>query len=257
MDAFSFHPYPNEATDPLERGYSWPNAGFANLDRMKQALWDAFDGTAQPTTLEGLKLHLDEVGWQVDTAGRTGYRGLENVPVTDEMTQAAIYGQIIREAACDPDVGSLSFFGFRDDGLRTGFQAGLERADGSARPALAAVELAAAESSACAGELRVWAPGIDVVGASVAVGGKGTEVTARVAAGEDARAKVCVQSVSAELGVPSPLSLRRRSGPALAGRRACARLAGTTGRVEVAVRFAAESNRWRRTLVVREAVLRR
>ena len=148
MDAFSFHPYPNEATDPLERGYSWPNAGFANLDRMKQALWDAFDGTAQPTTLEGLKLHLDEVGWQVDTAGRTGYRGLENVPVTDEVTQAAIYGQMIREAACDPDVGSLSFFGFRDDGLRTGFQAGLERADGSARPALAAVRLAAAESSA-------------------------------------------------------------------------------------------------------------
>ena len=45
MDAFSFHPYPNEATDPLERGYQWPNAGFANLDRMKQALWDAFNGT--------------------------------------------------------------------------------------------------------------------------------------------------------------------------------------------------------------------
>ena len=106
------------------------------------------------------------MGWQVDTAGRTGYRGLENVPVTDEVTQAAIYGQIIREAACDPDVGSLSFFGFRDDGLRTGFQAGLERADGSARPALAAVRLAAAASSACAGELRVWAPGIDVLGAA-------------------------------------------------------------------------------------------
>jgi hypothetical protein len=256
MDAFSFHPYPNEATDPLERGYSWPNAGFANLDRVKQALWDAFDGTAQPTTLEGLKLHLDEVGWQVDTAGRTGYRGLENVPVTDEMTQAAIYGQIIREAACDPDVGSLSFFGFRDDGLRTGFQAGLERADGSARPALAAVELAAAESSACAGELHVWAPGIDVVGASVAVGGKGAEVTARVAAGEDARAKVCVQSVSAELGVP-----HRCRSVAVQGLRsldvAVRAPRGTTGRVEVAVRFAAESNRWRRTLVVREAVLRR
>ena len=42
MDGFSFHPYPNEATDPLERGYAWPNAGFANLDRLKQALWDAF-----------------------------------------------------------------------------------------------------------------------------------------------------------------------------------------------------------------------
>ena len=96
MDGFSFHPYPNEATDPLERGYGWPNAGFVNLDRVKQALWDAFHGTAQPTTVEGLELHLDEVGWQVDTAARTGYRGKENVPVTDEVTQAAIYGQLIR-----------------------------------------------------------------------------------------------------------------------------------------------------------------
>ena len=91
MDTFSFHPYPRQATDPLDRGYSWPNVGFVNLDRLKQALWDAFRGTAQPTTVEGLKLHLDEVGWQVDTARRAGYIGRENVPVTDEITQAGIY----------------------------------------------------------------------------------------------------------------------------------------------------------------------
>jgi hypothetical protein len=256
MDAFSFHPYPNEATDPLERGYAWPNAGFANLDRLKQALWDAFDGTAQPTTLDGLRLHLDEVGWQVDTAGRTAYRGLENVPVTNEATQAAIYGQIIREAACDPDIGSLSFFGFRDDGLRTGFQAGLERADGSARPAADVVAEAAASSSTCAGVPHVWAPGIDVLGAYVAVGGKGTQVTARVAAGEDARAKVCVQPLFAEIGVA-----RRCRSVAVPGLRslnvAVRAPRGTTGFVEVAVQFAAESNRWRRTLVVREAVVSR
>ena len=256
MDAFSFHPYPNEATDPLERGYAWPNAGFANLDRLKQALWDAFDGTAQPTTLDGLTLHLDEVGWQVGTAGRTGYRGLENVPVTDEVTQAAIYGQIIREAACDPDVGSLSFFGFRDDGLRTGFQAGLERADGSSRPAAAAVQQALAGSSACAGEPRIWSPEIDVVGASVAVGDTGADVIARVAAGEDARAKVCVHAASLDIGGP-----QRCRSVAVAGLRslnvAVRPPRGTTGRVEVAVQFAAEANRWRRTLVVREAVLRR
>ena len=143
----------------------------SNLDRLKQALWDAFHGTAQPTTLEGLKLHLDEVGWQVETAGRPGYRGRENVPVTDEVTQAAIYGQLIREAACDPDVASLSFFGYRDDGLRTGFQAGLARADGSARPSAAAVQEAIAAST-CAGELRVWSPGIEVLGTKVAVGGQ-------------------------------------------------------------------------------------
>ena len=45
MDGLSFHPYPNRATDPLERGYAWPNAGFVNLDRIKQAVWDAFAGT--------------------------------------------------------------------------------------------------------------------------------------------------------------------------------------------------------------------
>jgi hypothetical protein len=72
MDGFSFHPYPNRATDPLERGYPWPNAGFVNLDRIKQALWDAFRGTPQPTTPTGLKLYLDEVGWQVDTSELPG-----------------------------------------------------------------------------------------------------------------------------------------------------------------------------------------
>src|SRR6187431_1875436 len=194
MDGFSFHPYPNEATDPLERGYQWPNAGFANLDRIKQALWDAFDGTAQPTTLDGLSLHLDEVGWQVNTRGRVGYQGLENVPVTDEATQATIYGKLVRDAACDPDVASVSFFGFRDDGLRTGFQAGLERADGTARPSAAAVSEAIPDG--CAGQLGTWVPQIDVLGAKVAVGGRGPEVTARVAAGEDARVKVCVRAAS-------------------------------------------------------------
>jgi hypothetical protein len=253
MDGFSFHPYPNEATDPLERGYGWPNAGFANLDRLKQALWDAFEGTSQPTTLDGLRLHLDEVGWQVDTAGRPGYRGLENVPVTDEVMQAAIYGQLIREAACDPDVASLSFFGYRDDGRRTGFQAGLVRADGSVRPSAAAVQ-AAIEASTCAGDLRTWSPGVEVLGTKVAVGGERAEVTTRIGAGEDARAKVCVRS--ADLWQPR----QRCRAVAVAGLRALnVALRPPLGarRVEVTVEFAAEANRTRRTVVVRQALLRR
>jgi hypothetical protein len=254
MDGFSFHPYPNEATDPLERGYGWPNAGFVNLDRVKQALWDAFHGTAQPTTVEGLELHLDEVGWQVDTAARTGYRGKENVPVTDEVTQAAIYGQLIREAACDPDVASLSFFGYRDDGLRTGFQAGLARADGSARPSAAAVQAAIA-ASGCAGAPLLWSPGSIVLGTKVAVGGQVGQVTTRVAAGEDARARVCVRSTALlETG-------RRCRSVSVRGLRsldvALRPPLGTTRRVEVSVQFAAESNRTRRTLVVRRASLQR
>ena len=187
MDAFSFHPYPNKATDPLERGYGWPNAGFVNLDRVKQALWDAFDGTAQPTTLNGLRLHLDEVGWQVDTSRFTGYQGRENVPVTDELTQAAIYGDLIRRSACDQDVHEVSFFGFRDDGLRTGFQAALQRADGTPRPAVAAVRAAIAETaSGCSGAPSVWSPAEDVLGADaeLSVSSSGI-VGAVISAGEE------------------------------------------------------------------------
>jgi len=259
MDAFSFHPYPNQATDPLERGYAWPNAGFANLDRLKQALWDAFHGTAQPTTVEGLRLHLDEVGWQVDTSGRLGYHGFENVPVTDELTQAAIYDQLIRQAACDPDIAEVSFFGFRDDGLRTGFQAALQRTDGSARPAAAAVRAAIAETQdGCAEPELRWEPGAEVVGAEVAVGALASEVTARIAVGEDARARVCVRALGQSLDVPRRAHCRAA---VIKGLRpshvAVLAPLGARGRVEVAVELEAEANRTRRTLVVRQALLNR
>src|SRR5919205_1214542 len=59
MDELAFHPYPNpsSADDPLFEGYQWPNAGVPNLARIKQAVWDAFAGTAQPT--------FAEAGWSV------------------------------------------------------------------------------------------------------------------------------------------------------------------------------------------------
>ncbi|HET9213901.1 MAG TPA: hypothetical protein VFN93_04040, partial [Gaiellaceae bacterium] len=156
MDGLGFHPYPNRATDALSRGYSWPNAGFVNLDRVKQAVWDAFHGTAQPTTLGGLRLYLDEIGWQVDTAGLHGYMGDENVAVASEAHQALVYRDVVRRAACDPDVAQVNFFGFRDDGLRIGFQAGLYRFDGTARPSAAAVSAALKETAACTAS--AWRP---------------------------------------------------------------------------------------------------
>ena len=257
MDAFSFHPYPGKATDPLERGYGWPNAGFVNLDRLKQALWDAFHDTAQPTTLEGLKLHLDEIGWQVDTRRLPGYRGAENVPVTTEAVQARIYADVVRRAACDPDVASLSFFGFRDDGLRTGFQAGLQRVDGSARPAAAAVRSAIAGSEGgCAGTQVVWEPHAEVVDARVAVVPVTGAIRARIGAGEDARGAVCVRSVAwYDAGKQK---CRRVS---LTGLRpqtvSLPAPAGVAKRVEVAVELAALANAKRRSVVVQRAALRR
>jgi hypothetical protein len=47
-DELSIHCYPNANTDAPTVGYSWPKVGCVNFDRMKQAWWDAFHGTAQP-----------------------------------------------------------------------------------------------------------------------------------------------------------------------------------------------------------------
>src|SRR5439155_895271 len=70
MDELAFHPYPHYNTDPPDFGYAWPNAGIPNLGRIKQAVWDAFNRTAQPTFAESgtesmspLQLELDEIGW--------------------------------------------------------------------------------------------------------------------------------------------------------------------------------------------------
>jgi hypothetical protein len=267
MDAFSFHPYPNRATDPLDRGYGWPNAGFVNLDRVKQALWDAFHGTAQPTTLNGLTLHLDEVGWQVDTSRRSGYQGAENVPVTDELTQALIYGDLIRRAACDPDVDSVSFFGFRDDGLRTGFQAALHRADGTPRPAAAAVHAAIEETAdGCPRETVPWAPTEEVVGAEVELGEIAAgEVRARIRAGEDARVRVCARVVGSGAGdwatrvaqVAGELAGTRCTDATLVGNHPLDLVAtaptSATGPILFAVELQATANGARRTVILEEA----
>ena len=82
-----------------------------NLDRIKQAFWDAFRGTAAAAVRRarpsgGLKFRLDEVGWQVRVvpAAAHAYEGSENVPTTDEdCRQAQIYGGLIRYLALRPE----------------------------------------------------------------------------------------------------------------------------------------------------------
>jgi len=173
MDALSYHPYPNPSdfTVPFSFAYGWPNASVQELDRIKQAVWDAFSGTAQSTTESGLKLYLDEVGWQVDTSGLAGYEGAENVRVTSEATQAAIYGDLVRFVACDPDVAQANFFGYYDERDRGGWQSALRRVDGSERPANAAVaEAIAATGGRCPGTFDSWNRTRVVIGASADFG---------------------------------------------------------------------------------------
>ena len=265
MDGFSFHPYPNSAADPLDRGYAWPNAGFVNLDRVKQALWDAFQGTAQPTTVNALRLHLDELGWQVDTSWNTAYTGQENVRVTSEAQQAAIYAEVVRRAACDPAIAAVNFFGLDDDSARDlGWQAGLYRADRSPRPAVEAVEGAVEETArnGCAGDVTMWRPAQRVVGAwagGARASARG-RVSVRLAAGEGARAVACVLAAP---GSVSPTRLVRRMEQASATRAGCRSLALTpmrrphvrlaapsAARRYVGVRFTADANPGRSSTVV-------
>jgi hypothetical protein len=173
MDGLSYHPYPNPSdfTVPFSFAYGWPNASVHELDRIKQAFWDAFAGTGQPTTANGVKLYLDEVGWQVDTSARAEYEGTENVAVTSEAAQAGIYGSLVRYVVCDPHVAQVNFFGYYDERDRGGWQSALRRADGSERAANAAVaDAIAATGGRCDGGLRRWSPAHGVIGAAVDFG---------------------------------------------------------------------------------------
>jgi hypothetical protein len=168
MDALSYHPYPNASTDKLETGYSWPNAGIPNLARIKQAVWDAFNGTGQPTFEETgmprgpvrtLKLRLNEVGWQVaiPPSSRSAYHGKESVVTTDEGTQAAIYGNLVPMLACDPTVESVLFFNLVDEANLDRWQSGLMRADWTKRPAYAIVKGSIlAGQTRCGGRKVAW-----------------------------------------------------------------------------------------------------
>jgi hypothetical protein len=206
MDEFSFHPYPNSATDPLDRGYPWPAAGFVNLDRLQQGLWDAFNGTPQPTTVDGLKISLDEVGWQVDTSPLAGYLGTENVAVTTEAKQAAIYGELVRRALCDPVIGQVNLFGFYDDSSRTGFQAGLNHVDGTPRPSRTAVA-DALTAPPCPTPTPSFVPltGVGKMQQPVLEETSPTETVVTVSAAEGGRVIACVLA-----GRVSVASVRRR-----------------------------------------------
>jgi hypothetical protein len=168
MDEFSYHPYPKKDTDSFTEGYVWPNAGVTNFDRIKQAFWDAFGGTGQKTFENGLLVKLDEVGWQVAVAPENlpAYFGAESIAPTSEANQAAIYATLLRYVACDPSVESVLFFGLQDEPNLERWQAGLMRADGTARPSYDSVRSTiAATGGNCVGAMRSWSHSTTVDGA--------------------------------------------------------------------------------------------
>jgi hypothetical protein len=174
MDEISVHPYPQNMADSLETGYRWPNAGVPNLARLKQAIWDAFNRTGQPTfqepgaPLRTLKFRLNEVGWQtaIPPSSVHAYHGRETVAVTDDGHQAAVYGNLIPFLACDASVRSVLFFNMVDEPDLDRWQSGLLRADWTRRPSYNIVRSAiAARTTRCTARPVVWRHAANVVAA--------------------------------------------------------------------------------------------
>ena len=179
MDQLSVHPYPNPGnpTDGPGVGYDNPDRfGVPNLDRVKQAVYDAFNGTGQPTTLTGLTFIIDEIGWQTDTTTYPGYVNAENVRIVSEQQQADdIRLLATKYFACDPTVVGVQLFLLVDEKYRNGrnesntyvgggWQSGLVTAGGdgvSVQKSSYAktAPIFAAGRAACAGPMIAWSPG--------------------------------------------------------------------------------------------------
>jgi hypothetical protein len=127
MDELAIHPYPNpnSPADAPSVGYRDPRRfGIPDLARVKQAVYDAFDGTAQSTTISPrtpLRLMVDEIGWQVDTTGLPNYYGRENVKTISAARQAQYLDTMVsRYLACDPAVTDVLLFLLQDEASRDG-----------------------------------------------------------------------------------------------------------------------------------------
>jgi hypothetical protein len=167
MDVAAIHPYPNPNASPPpapdDAFYDDPDFfGIPQLDRVKQSLYDAFAGTGQPTTLTGLKLLVDEIGYQTNETGSSLYTGAETSPTVSEAQQAAYYARVVQLYACDPSISAVLFFHLVDEtNLNStptsgGWQSGLEHPDGSPKPSSASVQQAV--QAGCTGAPTVWRP---------------------------------------------------------------------------------------------------
>jgi hypothetical protein len=201
MDQLSIHPYPNpnSPTDSPDVGYQvLDRFGISNLDRVKQAVYDAFGGTNQRTTLDGLTFVIDEVGWQTDTSDATKYPqyvNQENVAVVSEQTQADYLKKMATKYfACDPTVTMVNLFLLADETYRNGkdatgkflgggWQSGLETAGGQgvSQPKASYAQVGPVFGqgrAACTGPQIAWTPKGGVTGGNSAGGDSSPSATA-------------------------------------------------------------------------------
>jgi hypothetical protein len=239
FDEFDMHPYPlTQDTDRFSKKFPWPQAGAADLDRIKQALWDAFARTGQPTVTEQpagttqqfaapqqLPIDLDEAGEQtVDAGHEPAYDGTpENVTPIDEAQQAASHVELAEIAACDPAVETLLYFPLIDDPqVSTGFQSGELFADFAQKQSYGALKAKIASAhgecqGGVPGVLRNWSHTTQVVGAKAIFGGPGARVGSQPVKRKFGTRGVWTSFVVGEDAVYRAVLLRARSATARTG----------------------------------------
>jgi hypothetical protein len=136
MDGLDIHPYPIPQNLPFEAGYQDPSSfSVTNVDRVYNAFYWAFKGTAQPTVGPGrLPVSLNEVGIQTtpSTAVSAQYTGSENATTqgvagltATETYQADWYRKLIDFTLCDADITKVNIFKLVDESDLAGWQSGL------------------------------------------------------------------------------------------------------------------------------------
>jgi hypothetical protein len=287
MDELAFHPHPNSYADGYLVGYRWPNAGTSNLGRIKQAVWDAFNRTGQPTFAEAgkpvfkaalppLRVRLNEIGWQVavPSSSMDAYYGRESVArLADERSQADIYAALVPYFACDASVRSMLYYGLVDEPDLERWQAGLIRADGTRRPSFGAVRSVLARGLArCKRRPTAWRHTTKVMGATARFGERrrsGSDTTwAFTAASEEAgtfraamyRLKGNRLSAAQRKKLQAAVGRRRTPKPVFSTRGKVRAHAGTfirfarkrlaPGRYVFAIRLTAEMNPTRQSVLV-------
>ncbi|MFL5954604.1 MAG: hypothetical protein ACJ76I_10900 [Gaiellaceae bacterium] len=248
FDEFNIHPYPlTQDTDPFSKPFQWPQAGAANLDRIKQALWDAFNGTGQPVVAEqsrgkavalappqSLPIDLDEAGEQtVVTGHEPAYDGTpENVAAISETQQSAAHVELAEIAACDPAVKTVLYFPLIDDpSIAGGFQSGNLFADFAKKQSYDGMKAKIASAQGlCQGGVvgisQAWAHTTQVVGAQAIFGGPGAALGSQPI-DKRAGATGAWTSVTATEDATYTATLSHVAGPKGGGAKKVARLIGT------------------------------
>jgi hypothetical protein len=141
MDAFAFHPYPENSTiGPILHPNS-TSIGLADYGKLVGLLGAAFDGTAQRGAT--LPILYDEYGieTQIPAAKAQLYTGTE--PATTkpviEAVQARMYEQAMEMSFCQKTVLGLLLFHVQDEKALSAWQSGVFYVDGTPKTSLQAV----------------------------------------------------------------------------------------------------------------------